>query len=65
MAETKVHKANSGSSPKGKLGQTYLACGISVGMRLWEDLPAGTAYPATERDYETAGYVINGRAELH
>ena len=65
MTETSVHKVNSGSSPKGKMGQKYLVCGVSLGMRLWEHVPVGKDHPATERDYETAGYVIQGRAELH
>jgi len=46
------------------MGQKYLASGISLDMRLWEEDP-GQAKPATRRDYETIGYVINGRAELH
>ena len=65
MAETSVHKVNSASSPKGKMGQKYLACGVGLGMRLWENVSAGKDHPPTERDYETAGYVIQGRAELH
>jgi hypothetical protein len=64
MAETSVHKVNSASSPKGKMGQMYLACGIALGMRLWENVAPGKDHPTTERDYETAGYVIHGRAEL-
>ncbi|MGH7926458.1 MAG: cupin domain-containing protein [Candidatus Binatia bacterium] len=65
MAETSVHKVNSGSSPKGAMGQKYLACGVSLAMRLWENVEPGKEHPPTERDYETAGYVIKGRAELH
>jgi uncharacterized cupin superfamily protein len=33
-------------------------------MRLWEEEP-GQAKPQTCRDYETVGYIIAGRAELH
>jgi quercetin dioxygenase-like cupin family protein len=65
MAETSVHKVNSASSPKGKMGQKYLACGIGLGMRLWENVAPGKEHPTTEREYETAGYVLHGRAELH
>jgi len=64
MAETSVHKVNSGSSPKGAMGQKYLACGVSLAMRLWESVEPGKDHAASERDYETAGYVITGRAEL-
>ena len=39
--------------------------GIRVSMRLWEDEPPGEAAPATARDYETVGFVVKGRAELH
>ena len=42
-----------------------LATGVGVGMRLWRDRPPGEAKPPTARDYETVGYVISGRAELH
>lgn len=34
-------------------------------MRLWEDEQPGEPKPQTRRDYETIGYVIKGRAELH
>jgi quercetin dioxygenase-like cupin family protein len=34
-------------------------------MRLWEAEPPGQPKPATVRDYETVGYVISGKAELH
>jgi quercetin dioxygenase-like cupin family protein len=33
-------------------------------MRLWQEQPTD-GKPATQRDYETVGYVIGGRAELH
>jgi quercetin dioxygenase-like cupin family protein len=46
------------------MGQRYLASGKAVAMRLWEEEPGDTA-PETVRDYETVGYVIAGRAQLH
>jgi quercetin dioxygenase-like cupin family protein len=52
-------------SPRGEMGQKYLASGIKVSMRLWEDEQPGEAKPPSARDYETVGYVIRGRAELH
>ncbi len=64
MANTSVTKVSSGSSPKGTLGQKYLASGVSTAMRMWEDEQPGVAKPAEARDYETVGYVIKGRAEL-
>jgi quercetin dioxygenase-like cupin family protein len=65
MAETSITKVNAQSSPKGSLGQKYLAAGVSMAMRLWENVQPGQDKPAGERDYETVGYVIKGRAELH
>lgn len=64
MADTTVMKVNSESSPTGKMGQKYLASGVNVSMRLWDEQP-GEAKPETQREYETVGYVIEGRAELH
>jgi quercetin dioxygenase-like cupin family protein len=65
-SDTTVKKIDSSHSPAGEMGQTYLASGKSVSMRLWKDEPAGgPEKPASRRDYETVGYVIRGRAELH
>ena len=65
MADTTVTKVASAYSPRGKMGQKYLASSVHLGMRLWEDEPPGETKPAARRDYETVGYVIRGRAELH
>ena len=65
MGDSSVKKVQSKTSPHGRLGQKYLASGIHVSMRLWERLEAGEEAPATAREYETIGYVISGRAELH
>ncbi|MBD2359154.1 cupin domain-containing protein [Tolypothrix sp. FACHB-123] len=65
MSDTSVKKVDSTHSPKGKLGQKYLASGKTVAMRLWENEQPSEDKPPTSRDYETVGYVINGRAELH
>jgi quercetin dioxygenase-like cupin family protein len=62
--DTSVTKVNSAFSPKGAMGQKYLASGISLGMRLWEAEDPADAKPAAARDYETVGYVVSGRAEL-
>jgi quercetin dioxygenase-like cupin family protein len=47
------------------MGQKYLASGVKMSMRLWEDEQPGDSKPEVQRDYETVGYVIQGRAELH
>jgi quercetin dioxygenase-like cupin family protein len=64
-ADTSVTKVDSRHSPKGSMGQKYLASGVNLAMRLWECEEPGDSKPATRRDYETVGYVIEGRAELH
>ena len=63
--DTTVKKVSSKTSPKGEMGQKYLADGKSVSMRMWEGEEPGEPKPEARRDYETVGYVIEGRAELH
>src|SRR5947207_1796924 len=65
MGDTSVKKVDTDHSPKGEMGQKYLASGVHVAMRLWEDEPTTENKPYVQRDYETVGYVIKGRAELH
>lgn len=65
MSDTTVMKVNSAHSPKGQMGQKYLATGKTVSMRLWEDEQPDEPKPAATREYETVGYVIKGKAELH
>ena len=65
MTDTTVIKIDAHVSPKGEMGQKYLASGKTVSMRLWEDEQPGDSKPPTARDYETVGYVVQGRAELH
>ena len=65
MAETTVTKIDSRNSPRGEMGQKYLASGKRISMRLWEDEPPAEAKEPSSRPYETVGFVIKGRAELH
>ena len=65
MSDTTVTKIDSQSSPHGEMGQKYLASGKSVAMRLWEKEQPGDPKPAASREYETVGYVLSGKAELH
>lgn len=65
MGDTSVTKVQSRHSPRGEMGQKHLASGIHVAMRLWENEQPGDDKPATRREYETVGYVLDGRAELH
>jgi mannose-6-phosphate isomerase-like protein (cupin superfamily) len=64
IRDTSVTKVSSEFSPRGQMGQAYLASGKRVSMRLWQE----SAYPdqaIRTRSYETVGYVLQGRAELH
>jgi quercetin dioxygenase-like cupin family protein len=65
MSDTTIIKINSKYSPHGEMGQKYLASGKNLAMRLWEDEEPAEPKAPTSRDYETIGYVIKGRAELH
>jgi quercetin dioxygenase-like cupin family protein len=65
MSDTTVQKVKSQFSPRGEMGQKYLAMGKTLAMRLWEEEQPGEAKPTTRRGYETVGYVLRGRAELH
>jgi uncharacterized cupin superfamily protein len=63
MTDSTVKKIDSHYSPKGAMGQKYLASGKKVSMRLWQDEDIGEK-EISLRDYETVGYVIAGKAEL-
>ena len=65
MTDTTVIKVDSSHSPHGPDGQIYLATGRNIAMRLWKDAPPNEDKSPVARDYDTAGYVISGRAELH
>ena len=61
--DTSVVKLDSRMAPHGPEGQRYLASGLHLAMRLWEVEPKDDVEPR-QRDYETVGYVLQGRAEL-
>lgn len=65
MGDTSAQKVMSESSPIGEMGQKYLASGVNVAMRLWENEEPNDDKETRSRDYETVGYVIEGKAELH
>lgn len=65
MGDTSVKKVSSEHSPRGSMGQKYLASGVTVAMRMWESEEPVESKEETTRDYETVGYVLEGRAELH
>ena len=65
MADTTIIKVDGAESPRGAMGQVYLASGTSLSLRMWREQPPGDPVPGAARDYETVGYVVSGRAELH
>jgi mannose-6-phosphate isomerase-like protein (cupin superfamily) len=66
MIDTTATKVDSTHSPRGPEGQKYLASSVHIAMRLWEDeQPGSKSEEPVRRPYETVGYVIKGRAELH
>lgn len=65
MSDSTIIKVDSAHSPRGDNGEKYLASGKTVSMRLWENEPPSDAKAPVARGYETVGYVISGRAELH
>ncbi len=65
MGDTSITKVQSKYSPRGEMGQKHLATGIHLAMRLWDKEQPGAAKPPSSREYETVGYVIEGKAELH
>jgi quercetin dioxygenase-like cupin family protein len=64
MTDTTVKKVSAAHSPKGDMGQTYLASGKRLSMRLWRTGPQDGEKPPSRRAYETVGYVLEGSAEL-
>ncbi len=63
MPDTTIMKIDSAHAPRGADGQIHLALSKNLSMRLWDEQP-GEEKPKVERDYETIGYVISGKAEL-
>ena len=66
MGDKSITKVSAATAPRGPMGRKYLASGIRLSMRLWErESPETQPKAETAANYETAGYVIAGRAELH
>ena len=62
--DTSVKKVNVATAPTGAMGQKYLASGVRLAMRLWEEEPSDKVTTTSQRDYEIVGYALAGRAEL-
>jgi len=65
MGDASITKVNARTSPVGQMGQKYLAAGVKMSMRLWENEPPGAKKAPLSRPYEMIGYCIKGRAILH
>lgn len=64
MADTTIKKVDGDHSPT-KGAEKFLASGTQVSMRMWENEEPGADKPEHSSPYETVGYVIKGKAELH
>ena len=64
MTDQSVKKVEADHSPQGEMGQTYLASGKKLAMRRWNE-ESGKEKQEHECPYETVGYVLEGKAELH
>jgi quercetin dioxygenase-like cupin family protein len=64
MKDTSVTKVTSEFSPHGAQGEKYLASGVHIAMRLWENETPNNKKPNSKNAYETVGYVLKGKAEL-
>ena len=64
MADSTAKQLDTAPAQAGAPGRKHLASGKHVAMRLW-DVSPGQEAPPSKRDYETVGFVIGGRAELH
>ncbi len=65
MSDTTITKVDSRHSPKGPEGEKFLASGKHVSMRMWENEQPGEPKAPSAAAYETVGYVLSGKAELH
>lgn len=65
MSDATIKKVQSATSPHGDKGQAYLASGKALSMRLWQDEAPTDSKTPHRNAYETVGYVISGRAQLH
>ncbi len=60
-----ARKVDAAQAPQGDKGQALLASGERLALRLWEEAPGdGKQKQVHAHDYETVGYVLEGRAEL-
>jgi len=59
---TTLKKVAADDAPTGPLGQDYLVSGKAASLRRWEQEPCVGI--TRSRDYETLGYVVEGKMKL-
>lgn len=64
MGDTTIKKLDTSHSPK-EGSEKFLVSGTHISMRMWENEPPTKDKPEVSRPYETVGYVLKGKAELH
>ncbi|PNY81054.1 cupin domain-containing protein [Deinococcus koreensis] len=64
MTQTSRYKLSQRDTTHGPDGEHHLIRGETGSMRLWHREEPNEGKPETVNDYETLGYVIEGRAEL-
>ena len=64
MADSTIKKVDGTHSPT-QGAEKFLASGTQVAMRMWEDEAPNDDKSEHSSPYETVGYVIKGKAELH
>jgi len=65
MSDTSIKKIDSNHSPEMGNGEKFLASGITVSMRMWDDEQPNDNKELHSSPYETVGFVLKGKAELH
>lgn len=65
MTEQEAEIIDKEEAPELREDEKILASGKDVGMRLWEGEEPGKDKSPSSHDYETVGYVLKGKAELH
>ena len=65
MADGTIFKLGLEAARTGPMGQKYLAKGVNVALRMWDEVPGEAPKAPEAREYETVGYVVSGQAEIH
>lgn len=64
MTQSSQYKVSQGNTTHGQDGEHHLIRGENSSMRLWHREEPHGDKPERTNDYETLGYVVDGRMEL-